>query len=521
MRSSTPGAKIKGAALALGRALKLEGEESPERLFSLSGEEVLMVGKGLLSRFVFEKAKLFGLTLPPADLAFEVPAFAENEELSPEVLFSAVKNPLNRVLIGEGLLTLKDFLALGLKPPEPVRLGIPERLSLLREQALACARKLGVRVFLVGGAVRDLLLGLEVFDLDLLVTDKASSFAEELSARLGAERVKSSLFGTFKLSWEGLELDVAQARWEYYEAPARLPRVFPGPLRLDLFRRDFTVNALALDLEDARLIDLYGGLHDLERRRLEVFHPLSFVDDPTRVFRAARYATRLALKPTPNFERALALCLEVGALSLLTPARVRNELLRFFKEKAPLLGLKWLLEKGVFSALGARDVSFETLEGLLASPYFEALDLSEKLEALALLLAREEDFLARLGIPASRASALISSFKELCLRRKFLLDPRRSLSEKVFFLERLPRSALLAFQAQYPEVEGVLSAVFSAFKLRPELDGKALQALGVRPGPLLGEMLKRLRAARIDGQVKGPDEELAWLKKEFPDVFSS
>ena len=502
--------------------VKATQKEGVDELFSRSGEEALVVEKegrflGLLSRLVWEKARLYRLSLTPEELVFEIPEFQDAE---PEEIFLYLKNPLERVFWKGSLLSLREFWAffpersfkgrrLSLKPP----------LSLLRERVLKLARDLKTGVFLVGGAVRDLLLEKEVFDIDLVITSNCQAFAQALSESLEAPLVKSSLFGTFKLSWQGLEIDLAQARWEYYEAPARLPKVAPGSLSWDLFRRDFTINTLALELEELTLIDFYGGERDLAGSRLEVLHTMSLVDDPTRIFRAARYATRFNLKPTRNFERALALAKKFRALSLLSPARLKNELKRILMEKDPWAVFGWLSEAGLLGDIGLEKENLRSLKELLKDPSYSALKDEEKLEAVLLVLTPPED-LARFGISPQRSKNLLS-FLKILVSRKDLLHPSRPLSEKVFFLEKAPLSALLAFKALFPEFRREIDLALSARRARPHLNGDDLLRLGVSPGPLVGEMLKRLRAAKIDGLLKDREDEISFLKKEYPHVFSS
>ncbi len=526
-RSITPEDKRAGACPFLGPPLKVAAKAKAaevEELFSRSGEEALVVEEGghllgLLSRLVWEKARSYNLSLRPAELAFVVPQAPC--EAPGEVLFRLLKNPLQRVFRGGGLFSVKEFWALGLAQAPPRKLSLAGILARLREELLSVARHVGARVFLVGGAVRDLLLEREVFDLDFVVTRDSETFARVLSERLGARLLKSSLFKTFKLSWEGLEIDLAQARWEYYESPAKLPKVAPGPLSWDLFRRDFTINALALDLETLILIDLYGGERDLEDGRLEVLHVLSFVDDPTRIFRAARYATRFALETSPNLERALGLARKLKVLALLSPARLQTEIKRILQEKDPILPFAWLKERGVLSELCGEEPGLAPLERVLKDPHFESLKDDEKLAAVLLALSPREEFLKRFALPAGKIAGYLRALDLLREKGEFLSSSRVPLSEKVFLLEKEPVSAILVFKALHPALKEEIDAALAARDVRPLLTGKDLQRMGLRPGPLCGEILKRLRAARIDGLLKDREGEISFLKKEYPDVFAS
>src|SRR3954451_22837564 len=158
-------------------------------------------------------------------------------------------------------------------------------------------------IYLVGGAVRDLLLGRERADVDLMVEGDATA----LAAELGGANSEHDRFGTVKVDVEGHEVDIAGARTETYEKPGALPTVTPAAsVEEHLARRDFTVNAMAIPLQgEPRLLDPHGGKSDLEQGLLRVLHDRSFVDDPTRAIRAARYASRFGFRLEPRTERLL------------------------------------------------------------------------------------------------------------------------------------------------------------------------------------------------------------------------
>ena len=187
----------------------------------------------------------------------------------------------------------------------------------------------GEGVYLVGGAVRDFLLGRESFDIDLAVEGDAIEFAR----RLGGQVTAHGRFGTAVVRFpDGRQLDVVTCRRETYAAPAALPDVEPGTIADDLARRDFTVNAMAASLgEDfGRIFDPHGGRADLEIRTIRVLHERSFVDDPTRIFRAVRYEARLGF---PMDQQTEGLAREgVGGIGLLSPARMREEVVALLSE---------------------------------------------------------------------------------------------------------------------------------------------------------------------------------------------
>ncbi|MDX1503742.1 MAG: hypothetical protein R3325_15390, partial [Thermoanaerobaculia bacterium] len=198
----------------------------------------------------------------------------------------------------------------------------PRRRALAAARAVSAAR--GEAVYLVGGAVRDLLLGRSAPDLDLVVAGDGSGFAGDLAALLDATCTRHRRFLTAVVSWPGgPRLDLASSRREVYEAPGALPRVEPAPLAEDLARRDFTVNAMALELapESGRLLDPHGGCEDLRRRLLRVLHPGSFLDDPTRIVRGLLFEHRFDLRFEPETERLARGALADGGLARLSRDR--------------------------------------------------------------------------------------------------------------------------------------------------------------------------------------------------------
>ena len=218
-------------------------------------------------------------------------------------------------------------------------------------QVTRLARDRGERVHLVGGAVRDLLLRRPVRDLDLVLEGDASQFAAALASRLAAKAVVvHARFGTATLELpDGVRLDVAATRRESYAYPGALPTVSLGAsLEEDLARRDFTIHAIALELSSRRrsLRDPFGGRADLARRRLRFLHPASPTDDPTRAFRAVRYANRLGFSLAPEARREVAAALAIGAFDAVSGDRLRRELELLLAEPRRAQAVNRILRSG-------------------------------------------------------------------------------------------------------------------------------------------------------------------------------
>jgi len=235
---------------------------------------------------------------------------------------------------------------------------VPEGVRPLLERVGQAAHEAGLHVYAVGGCVRDWLLGIErVTDLDVVVEGDGIAFAKSVATMLGGDLVSHAQFGTATIMLPGqgasrrrasvlvIRLDMASCRKETYAKPAAYPKVQPGTMREDLLRRDFTINAMAMSLHPARfgaLIDEFGGLSDLRRGVLRALHPKSFEDDPSRFFRAGRFATRFGFRLEAATARWLRAAIRDGMVDRLNRGRIRKELERIADEPDPLACLAWL-----------------------------------------------------------------------------------------------------------------------------------------------------------------------------------
>jgi tRNA nucleotidyltransferase (CCA-adding enzyme) len=247
---------------------------------------------------------------------------------------------------------------------------LKEKLSLTLQGVLRdsgnLAGEMGFSAYVVGGMVRDLLLGLQTIDVDIVIEGQGIHFARSLADRLHAKVRCHERFGTATLTLsDRLRVDIATARTESYERPAALPRVSPGSIRDDMVRRDFTINTLAASLmpgEFGRVLDDFGGVRDLRERHIRALHERSFIDDPTRIFRAVRFEKRLDFRIVRSTEQWIVDALSRSLLEDLEDYRIATELRLVLEEPDPAGPLRRLPEFGIIERLVARPAREKVLE---------------------------------------------------------------------------------------------------------------------------------------------------------------
>ena len=397
----------------------------------------------------------------------------------------------------------------------------PDDVVLLRTLGLA-ARAADTELWLVGGSVRDALLGRPVSDLDLTSQMPADELGPLLAASAGGRIGSRSHFGTLKLHLPGRTLDLATARDERYAHPGTLPAVSRSDMRADLARRDFSVNAMAASLAPesfATLIDNEGGVADLHARSIRALNATSFRDDATRILRAVRYVVRLRFHIEPATARWLRR--DRSFLDTISPARVHRELDRMLSEpKAPrLLANAWRrgVLAAVHSALGTTAVG-DALRRAARSPVRANRRPPSGLELLAVLvyavpgeqvtaLEKRLGLTSRQAAVARHAVAIRAAEPGLAgAQPSAVLDltggaPREAVAgASVASDNRAVRSALAHFLRR------------SAGTVMP-LDGLAIQGLGVPQGPEVGRTLASLRGAILDGRVRSRSSAVSHVRR--------
>ena len=376
-------------------------------------------------------------------------------------------------------------------------------------------------VYLVGGTVRDILLGERSFDVDIAVEGDGIAFARELARALSGRVNVHHKFGTAVVLYGKDErVDVVTARTEFYESPAALPAVERATIREDLFRRDFTINAMAVSLggEDfGRLVDPFGGRRDLETRTLRVLHNLSFIEDPTRIFRAIRYENRHGLRMDEHTLQLARGCIEVGLVGDLSSARLRDELEALLEEHEIGHSILRLGDLGADRAIHPRLVADEEavrlLDRVLALRDELHLDVPSwrlGLEVLAREMSSTEvyDWLDRLKVrrrDAEQIAAAVTVGPRIAER---LRTDEPTPAELVDLADRYaPDAPLFALALEdLPR----LREYFRLRGVRLAISGGDLAELGLGESPRVGEVLAELRRRKLNGELPdGRESELA------------
>ncbi len=377
------------------------------------------------------------------------------------------------------------------------------------------AQKQQQRLYLVGGMVRDLLLERSTLDLDLLVEGDGIKLARKLADINQAKVTVHPRFGTAKLQWDNGSTDVATTRTETYARPGALPTVKPGTIKTDLSRRDFTVNAMAIELNPGHfgeLIDPYAGKDDLERKSIRVLHTKSFIDDATRIWRALRYEQRLDFRIEPSTLKLLKR--HIAMLATVSGDRIRHELELVLKEAVPEKALSRADKLGVLAEMHP---SLKT-DARLSSVFSRArMRFSGSpppplyLTLLAYNLTNDEigQLIAYLRLPKSYSRVLEDTIaikgkaEELSVQG---LAPSRiyTLLHGYSSTALTANSLALDSTTAAEHIELYLNVLRN---VQTALSGDDLKGLGIPEGPRVKEMLQRLREARLDGKVASKKDE--------------
>ncbi|MGB9711927.1 MAG: CBS domain-containing protein [Dissulfurimicrobium hydrothermale] len=516
---------------------------------------------GLISRRTVEKAIYHGLAAQPAKeyMTTDFETIGPNETLGRVKELIVEKRQRFLPVVQDkkitGVITRTDLLQIlsgdPSRRPEPL---IEERWqdrnvsSLLHGKcsknildilmaAGETAEREGFQVYVAGGFVRDLLLRLPNTDVDLVVEGNGIAFAKRLAERFSARVRAHEKFQTAVIIFpDGFKVDVATARWEYYEYPAALPTVELSSIKLDLYRRDFTINAMAIKLnpkEFGMLIDFFGGQRDLKEKTIRVLHSLSLVEDPTRVFRAIRFEQRYGFKIGRHTLKLIENAVRLNIFKELSGKRISNELKLILNEADPRPALQRAQEFGLLGVIHPGLRLTGPILGLLVRLYevlawYDLLFKPEKprkwivyMLSLCEGLKLEEvaQVADRLGLAGRERALLTNGFaavRNAAWRLAEISEPRPSLIYSILKPLDLEHLIYMMARAKDDAIKEYISHfITSLMDKTPILKGDDLKAMGLVPGPAFKEILNRLLMARLDGKVETKEDEMEFVAKEF------
>ncbi|MDR3599308.1 MAG: CBS domain-containing protein [Desulfosporosinus sp.] len=390
---------------------------------------------------------------------------------------------------------------------------LPQEVQNLCEAVRETAEEVGCAVYLVGGFVRDLLLCFPTQDLDFVVEGSGGRFARALMSRIPNGKItQHEKFGTAQIIFpDGSHLDIASTRWEFYSFPGALPQVEESCLREDLFRRDFTINSMAICLNTERfgeLVDYYGGKRDLQQREIRFLHNISFIDDPTRMLRAIRFAERYHFNLAKETLEALYTAINAGVLLTLSTERFTEEILLIYKERNYLAMGQSLISSGLFKAWFGDDYDWNFDVEDVQSSVDWPVEIRWLISISKMDFATIEKLLARVCL-----NRLLRGLTMTFIHLRESLKESLTLSEMDELLNKIPEGVVMLLARDERFNKKIAEYQAACRKIKMFLNGKTLRQMGVKEGPEIGEILDQVRKAWLQGQIHTSEEEQALVRQ--------
>jgi len=412
---------------------------------------------------------------------------------------------------------------------------LPKEIIDLLKKIGILTNRCGYGAFIVGGLVRDLLLGARNLDMDIVIEGDAIEVGRIISQEFNGTLVVHKRFGTCTaITRDRLKIDLATARKEIYEKPAALPKVEFSSLKSDLIRRDFTINAMAASINKenfGQLIDFFGGESDLGHGRIKVMHDRSFIDDPTRIFRAVRFEQRLGFTIDPDTEELIQNAMEVRMFDRVEPQRIRDEIVLILKEAEPLKALKRMAELHEFRFIHPKIRLDQKLIRLCSSidgvcRWYEELGFNKRtIDRWLMYLMALLDYLSyneciaicdKFVFKRGERLRILSYKKDAGKVSKGLCEKNILPSKTYLLLKDLSYEVVLLIVAksESPLVKERVKDFFEKYNsARISVKGEDLRTLGLRPGPNFKKVLDYILYAKINDTVKTKKDELDYAKK--------
>lgn len=398
------------------------------------------------------------------------------------------------------------------------------------------ADEMAVETYIVGGFVRDLLLNRENLDIDIVVEGDGIAFAESLSEVFDARVRSHKKFGTAVVILpDGFKIDVASARMEFYNKPAALPTVEAGPLKLDLYRRDFTINSMAIKLNrknSGELIDYFGGLRDLKEKVLRVLHSLSFIEDPTRAIRAIRFEDRLDFHLGKQSLSLIKNAARLDFFDKVSPSRIFSEFQTILMGRKPINTLTRMSELDILRFVQPNfktDVSFVKTSHEIEKVFdwYDLLFKKENYDKWLIYLAllqkpltiKEVEMMAkRIGF-AAQSREKTSEIKRVSAKTMKKLEKEKiddcTLYHQLYNLKIETLLFMMAATGNIRIKERISHFITRLRDLTIQTKGKDLQFLGIPPGIIYGEIQKSLLDKRLEGTIRSKEDEVKYIKNKW------
>ena len=415
--------------------------------------------------------------------------------------------------------------------------SLKEEFKDFLDLVLKTSFNLKMNAYLVGGVVRDILLKKDIFDLDIVIEGDAIEFVKKISEHLNTKFTKHHSFGTATIYFKNHKIDFATARREIYERFGKLPKVFPSNLKDDLFRRDFTINAIAISLNKSdygKIIDFYNGFNDLKNGLIRVLHDKSFLEDPTRIFRAIRFKERFSFRIEEHTFELLKEAVKNNAISFVHPHRIRDEIILILSEKEPYKCVKTLYSLVGFNFIDNKiNFNKDNLRLILRIDkaikfYYRNFPNYRKLKNWVIYLIgilinlsnkRIEKFVEKFDLRKGERIIIISTKLKLKIIERLKNNIKKHLIYSI--LNNFSFEAIIFFYAYYRDkkIRKNIKYFFNKLvNIRLILKGGDLEKAKIESNSIYGKILEKLLYRKIDKNLKTKEEELRELKniiKEF------
>lgn len=413
---------------------------------------------------------------------------------------------------------------------------LPKHIYNLLKSIEETGQQMDYNTFVVGGFVRDLIMGRQNLDVDIVIEGDAINFANEFSKAQKGKVTSHERFGTAVVTLpDGFKIDIATTRSEVYSRPGALPTIQPGKIEDDLKRRDFTINAMAINLKNdefGELVDVLDGLSDLQEHKIKVIHEESFSDDPTRIFRAIKYEQRYGFSMDRHTEGLLNFAIDRNFLSTITKQRLRNEILLILNEDNASRPLNRMRQSDLMRyihpeiLLNNRKLSLiykiSEMNSFMPLPFLKANEkIDYALINLMILLdgLKEDDVIdvsERLALSKKYTEALKSSIAKLP-KALFTISEETTAPSKIYeALNGLPFDTLIysIFKADKSTIYQIMLYLTVLRDTKPIITGKDLKELGYSEGPIFNEILTEVFNAQLDEKIETKQEAIEFIKSK-------